>query len=322
MKKIVITGSNGFIGSSLVQYLYKKGYHKKYDFILIDRKDNPYGDTYSKNTMCYRVDINKDLKELKTFRDDVEIVVHLAAIPSVRESDRNIKNVIDDNILASYNIVKKCIEFWNPKRLLIASSSSVYDGREDIEMKEDFVLRLLSPYGHTKLTVEEMVQMYCNNKLLQNTTAILMRIFTCYGPRQRDELAIHAIIDSYLNDKVFTLYGDGSQRRDFTYIDDTCSAIEHLMFGSIYKEMNPQIYNIGTGTNHSINEIIALVGRLLDKNITIKHEASTIYDTMYTKAGKSRIESVTLNGEEWINKMDFVDGIKEQIKWIKNQKNI
>jgi nucleoside-diphosphate-sugar epimerase len=307
MKKILITGANGFIASSLIQYLYKKEYDKKYDFILIDRKLNPYGDKYSKNTKFYQLDINTWLPDL----DDVEIVIHLAALPSVRESDKRFKSVMDDNIYATHNIVKKCIEQWKPKKLLLASSSSVYDGRENKPMREDSPIRLLSPYGHTKLFMEQMIQMYQNNNLLKDIQVGLMRIFTVYGPRQRDELAIQAIIDCYLQDKEFTLYGDGTQRRDFNYIEDTCSAIECLMNSGRLGG----IYNIGTGENHSINEIIYFIGHLLKKNLTIKNKEPTIYDTMYTLANNKKLCKLT----GWRKEMDFEQGVKNQIEWQKKQ---
>jgi nucleoside-diphosphate-sugar epimerase len=77
--------------------------------------------------------------------------------------------------------------------------------------------------------MEQMIQIYQNNGLLKDIQVGLMRIFTCFGPRQRDELAIHAIMESFLENRPFILYGDGEQRRDFCYVEDTCSAIECLM---------------------------------------------------------------------------------------------
>ena len=309
MKKIVITGSSGFIGSSLVQYLYKEGYDKNYDIVLIDRKINPYGDSYSKNTKFYQLDINSWLPDL----EDVEIVIHLAALAGVRESDKRFKSVMDDNIYASYNIIKKCIDSWKPKKLLLASSSSIYECSENKPKRENSEIKPLSPYGFTKLAMEQMIQMYQNNGLLKDIQVGIMRIFTVYGPRQRDELAIQAIIDSYLENKTFTLYGDGSQRRDFTYIDDTCSAILHLMN---YDYLDG-IYNIGTGRNHSINEIISMIGKILNKEIKIKYEEPTIYDTMYTLANTVRISDT-----DWKAEMEFIEGVKKQIEWQKKQKNI
>lgn len=311
-KKIIITGSSGFIGSSLVQYLYSKNYQDKYDFILIDRKKNPYGDKYSKNTTCYTIDIAKHLSSLHI--KFVDTVIHLAATPSVRDSDKKIEQVINDNILGTSLIVKKCIEEWKPRRMILASSSSVYDGRDNSLMKESDQIRLLSPYAQTKLANEELIQMYINNGLLKCQNCALMRIFTVYGPRQRDELAIQAIIDSYLNNKKFYLHGTGEQRRDFTYIEDTCSAIEALMKAKNLSKDNP-MYNIGTGENRSINEIIKLVGDILDKKLKISKDKPTRYDTMYTQANIDKINHYT----KWKPCMKFEDGVKTQIEWQKKQ---
>ena len=244
----------------------------------------------------------------------MDTVIHLAATPSVRDSDKKIEQVINDNILGTSLIVKKCIEEWKPRRMILASSSSVYDGRDNSLMKESDQIRLLSPYAQTKLANEELVQMYINNGLLKCQNCALMRIFTVYGPRQRDELAIQAIIDSYLNNKKFYLHGTGEQRRDFTYIEDTCSAIEALMKAKNLSKDNP-MYNIGTGENRSINEIIKLVGDILDKKLKISKDKPTRYDTMYTQANIDKINHYT----KWKPCMKFEDGVKTQIEWQKKQ---
>jgi nucleoside-diphosphate-sugar epimerase len=315
MKKIiVITGSSGFIGSTLYKQLISKKYNKKYEFVLIDRRDNPYGDKYVDGTKFIKVDINSGLPDLY----NVDSVIHLAALPSVRDSNSRTTNVINDNILATYNILKKCMESWKPKRLIIASSSSVYDGRHNSPNNETYPdnIRPLSPYAQTKLSVEEAVNMYINNGLLKDIDIAVLRIFTNYGPRQRDELSIRAIIDSCLNDKPFILMGDGKQRRDFIYVEDTCSAIESFI--SSWKEIdikNP-IYNVGTGNNHSILEVIEKVSRILDKPILIKYDKPTIYDTQYTHADIDKIKRCT----GWYPKVDFDTGLRNQIEWQKKQK--
>jgi len=311
--KIVITGGQGFIGNHLLNMLIDK--YPDREFIAIDRKETIiqtinssqhiiHNTKSNKNLTIYKTDINKWLPEV----DDVDVVVHLAALPSVRDSDKNVERVIEDNILATQKIIDKCIDSWKPSRLIITSSSSVYNGDHNWPMKSSDDVRPLSPYAVSKLTNELTLQMYKNNGKLGNIQGIVIRPFTVFGPNQRDELCIQAIIDAFIKDEVFTLYGSGEQKRDFCYIDDTCSAIEALMFTPNLKHF---IYNIGTGKNISINEVITKIGRIFNKPLKIKYEPPTIYDCMYTKADISHMKEDC----NWEPKMDFDRGLMEQIKF-------
>jgi nucleoside-diphosphate-sugar epimerase len=301
-KKIILTGSAGFIGGRLLELLSKK--YPKNEFIGIDRKYDM--EIHNGNVKLFGIDINDGLPSVS----DVDVVVHLAALPSVRDSDKQVKNVINDNILATQNIIDKCVNEWKPRRILITSSSSVYDGRENKVTNEDDALRPLSPYAVSKLVNEMTVQMYKDNGKLKDIETAVIRPFTVYGPNQRDKLCIQAIIDAFIHDTVFTLYGDGHVRRDFTYIDDTCAAIEKLMYCN---KLSYPIYNIGTGTNISINEVISGIGLMFNKPLKIKYEPPTIYDTDYTKAGIARIKEDT----GWEPKMGLYNGLVNQISWQK-----
>lgn len=303
-KKICITGSAGFIGSCLLERL--SNAYPKYDFIGIDRRYDI--EIHNKNVQLFQTDINQWLPTIH----NVETVIHLAALPSVRDSEARASDVIFDNILATQKIIHQCIDVWKPKKLLIASSSSIYDGRSDEFMNEtDVFLRPLSIYASSKLACEQMVKMYMDNGRLNGIKPILMRIFTCFGPFQRDELSIRAIIDACLNDKPFTLYGDGTQKRDFNYIDDVCRAIDALRTSF---DLKHTIYNIGTGKNISINEVIGKVSRMIEKPVTINYQPSTIYDTNFTKANIDRIKKDT----NWKPEVSFDFGLQKQIDWQQN----
>lgn len=303
-KLILITGGAGFIGSSLLEYLLKK--YPKYNFISIDRKQCLIN---NRRLFKYMQDINDDLPNIS----GIDTVIHLAALPSVRDSDLRTSDVINDNILATQKIINQCINVWKSKRLIITSSSSVYDGRENKGQYECFNLRPLSPYASSKLACEGMVKMYINNGKLRDIKTTIIRPFTVYGPNQRDELSIRAIINACLKGEIFTLYGDGTQRRDFTYIDDVCSAIDVIIHSDNLKHL---IYNIGTGGNISINEVISEVCTILNKPITIKYEPTTIYDCKFTKADMSTLKTDT----GWESKTCFDIGLRNQILW--QQRNL
>jgi len=304
-KRIILTGSAGFICSRLINYLSKT--YPKDEFIGIDRKHNNV-EIHNENVIIHKLDINKELPDYS----GVDTVIHLAALPSVRDSEKRAEDVILDNILATQNIINKCIEDWKPKKLIITSSSSVYDGSTEHEMYEDEKLKPLSPYASSKLACEQMVKMYVDNGRLKGIQPIVIRPFTVAGVGQRDELSIRAIIDSCLNDKVFTLYGNGLQKRDFCNIDDTCKAIEALMNCPSLKHTT---YNIGTGKNISINEVIQKVCTMIGKPITINYQPATIYDTMYTIANIDRIKQDT----GWESKVSFDMSLQKQIEWQKNE---
>lgn len=308
-KKIVITGDRGFLGGTLI-HMMADAYPKK-DFIGIDRKSGVFKD--KKNIERIITDINDWLPTIH----DVEAVVHLAALPSVRDSERRASDVIFDNVLASQKIIHQCIEHWKPKKLLIASSSSVYDGTEDHFMRETESLRPLSIYGATKLAVEQMTKTYTDNGRLDGIHAINMRIFTNYGPRQRDELSIKNMINSCLKGEPFPLYGNGFQKRDFIYVEDTCRAINSLLDSTIlgHDLVEHNLYNIGTGKNISIGEVIRKVSMMIGKPMIIDYQPATIYDTNFTRANIDRITADT----NWKPIVCFDDGLRNQIEWQKNE---
>ena len=301
-KKIVlITVVTGFIGSALSEYL-----KKDYRIIGIDRKG--YIKRHTKD--FYLIDINDGL--CGSFDvDDIYAVIHLAALPGVRNSHELFSQVCKDNILATQRVIAKCISDWKPKKLMIASSSSVIGdiGRDGHAVREDEGVSPRSPYALSKVADEQLITTYKNCGMLGDIEAISMRFYTCYGINQREELAIRAFTDCILQDKPITLYGTGQQIRDFTEIRDICSGIKALL----ENELHYDIYNIGSNDTHSINEIIHMICEITGKNVTINYQPRNRYDVDATNACIDRIK----NDTGWKPSVKFYEGLEEQIEWQK-----
>jgi len=305
MSSIIITGVSGFIGSALARYLLEQGNHK---VIGIDRESwSDFDKLYSeyKNVVFFKQDINDDLPR---FNEPIYAVVHLAARAGVRNSHENFKEVCKDNILGTQSVIKVCIESWKPKKLLVASSSSVYgdNGNLGEDLQEEKIRCPKSPYAMSKCATEDLLETYRNCGLLEGVDATAMRFFTVYGPNQRNELAIRSFIDHIIRDEPITIFGDGNQTRDFTHISDICKGINALL---TYRTDSP-VYNIGSGKCYSINDIVVMISGFTNKKVTIEWNPKDKYDVDSTLANTSRLREMM-----WKPEKDFREGLKEQIEW-------
>jgi len=307
-EKIIITGSSGFLGTALVKYLLKT---KKYDVVGIDRKEQTVKD---KHYIHIKEDLTKDIPKID---GNIYAVVHLAAIPGVRESHEQFFDYAINNIYVTQKVLKLCIEQWKPQKFLFASSSSIYNSEEEIS--EAYPYNPVSPYAVTKITGEYLIDCYRRNGLLKGIQATNMRIFTVYGPGQREQLAIQAFIQNILKDKPVEIHGSGNQERDFVYIDDFCSAVEHLIDFPLWESSLESSYNICTGEYHNLHTILRLISKISGKSICIEYKKKNIYDVKRTWGNNNRLKDDT----GWEPKMDFEEGIRRQIEWnlsiLKNQ---
>ncbi len=291
-KKVIITGVSGFIGSNLAKWL-----SDEYKIIGIDK--NPWdGFKKIKDAVFFQIDLTKD--KLSDF-DDVYAVIHLAARAGVRESQKEFEDYVKNNILGTKIILDKCVENWKPKKLLVASSSSVHG-------EEGNGIHPKSLYAMTKVATEDIIDTYRNNGLLVDTQAGALRIYTVYGPGQRKGLAIGNFITNILKDVPITVYGDGTQTRDFTYIDDLCRGINMLLDDRLIDET----YDFGSQQAYSVNEIIHLISKLTNKVVRIKYEPMIRYDVMHTKSHYLICDHIT----------PIEEGLKKQIEWTKSMLNL
>lgn len=282
-EKLLITGISGFIGSNLSESL-----RKKYKIIGIDRNNTT---KLHKSIDFYQHDINYE----PLYKGKVDYVIHLAAKAGVRDSQDKFSDYVYDNILGTKTILDNCVKYWKPKRILIASSSSVYG--------DDYNYRYhpKSLYATSKVATEQIAESYYNSGLLDSICC--MRIFTVYGPRQRKDLAFRKFIDNILNDKPIVIYGNGEQSRDWTYIDDLCPAIEELLNIKVL----PFKIDMGACESTSLNKVISIIGNITGKEIKIKYEDMNRHDVFNTYSHRETIKNPT----------PIEEGLRKQIEWQK-----
>lgn len=303
-----ITGGAGFIGSTLAERLCTEGWAVK----CVD-KLSPYYDRDMKgrNASCAQAAgafFNyADLLECDLVDElsGVDVVFHQAGQPGVRASWGDTFAEYDrDNILATQALLEAA-RAANVGRIVFASSSSVYGDNEDFPFTERSLPQPRSPYGVTKLAAEHLMSLYASNFGLHTCS---LRYFTVYGPRQRPDMAIHRLIDCALTGKPFPMNGDGSQERDFTYIDDI---VEANILAATRPVPAGSVFNIGGGSVVTLAEVIAIVEDATGRTIELEQTGDQPGDVRRTGADTQSAEK-TLG---WRPRTSLVDGIRAQVAW-------
>jgi len=306
--KVLVTGCAGFIGSHLVDKLLNLGYK----VIGIDCLTDYYPRTIKGENIAVALEykdfefIEEDILEIDRF-PGVDYVFHLAAQAGVRASwGKSFEIYTRNNIEAT----QKLLEFYKDrkiKKFVFASSSSVY-GDAELPMKEDSVLKPVSPYGVTKLAGENLCYLYHKN---YGVPVISLRYFTVYGPRQRPDMAIHKFVRAILDGEEIVVYGDGTQTRDFTYVDDAVEA--NILAAN--NDVVGEVFNAGGGTRISVNELIEKIEDITELRAKVKHMEKQRGDVKDTLADITKITKLL----KWASKTKIEEGLKRQIKWMKKQ---
>ncbi len=266
---IVITGAAGFIGSHLSEELLKRGHtvigiddmeHTPNREIKEDNLKNILGHP---QFQWQAVDLLKS--DLERLVNDADVVFHLAGLAGVRNSwGVSFDDYLQANVLLTQKILEACKKASRLKKLVYASSSSVYGGGVGPSSCEDSPTRPISPYGLTKLAGEHLCSLYHKQYGLPYTA---LRYFTVYGPRQRPDMGFHRFMKAAVLDQPLTIYGNGDQTRDFTYISD-------LVEGNI-KAMNytkhGTVFNLGGVETASVNDVITTIQRLSGKKLRLSY---------------------------------------------------
>ncbi|HOV60210.1 MAG TPA: GDP-mannose 4,6-dehydratase [Candidatus Hydrogenedentes bacterium] len=314
MARVLVTGCAGFIGSHLVEALLNRGdevagidcFNDYYD-PAIKRRNLSRALGHARFTIWDRdiCDEPAVRSVFDAFRPDV--VVHLAARAGVRPSiqDPNLYHRV--NVIGSQHILDACRDFGGPY-LVFASSSSVYGGSDRVPFREDDpVARPVSPYAATKRMNELQAHVYSHLYGLQIT---MLRFFTVYGPRQRPDMAIHKFARAILEGRALPMFGDGSSRRDYTYIDDIISGV----LAAIDHPREYDIFNLGESRTVSLTELIALLEEVLGRRALIDRHPPQPGDVPITYADISRARELL----GWEPRTPVEEGLRHFATWLVN----
>jgi nucleoside-diphosphate-sugar epimerase len=307
--KALITGAAGFIGSHLTTALLDCGA----EVTGIDCFTDYYPRSIKEGNVAVNagrpgyhfVDASLQHTDLPALLEGKTHVFHLAAQAGVRKSwGSDFKVYTDLNIDASQRLLEACV--GRPlHRFVYASSSSVYGDNVSIPMREDALPQPVSPYGVTKLAAEQLCYLYHVNHKVPTTS---MRYFTVYGPRQRPDMGFHKFIKAALRDQPITLYGDGEQTRDFTYVTDAVAAT--VAAGD--RGVPGRAYNIGGGTRISVNKLFELLERIAGKPLDIRREPAQKGDMRDTFAD-STLARTDLG---FAPKVSLEQGLEAEYRWL------
>jgi nucleoside-diphosphate-sugar epimerase len=305
MTRYLVTGCAGFIGSHLADALLRRGN----EVIGVDAFTDYYPrPTKESNLNEARTDRGLSLVELDLSADaldplleNVDGIFHLAAQPGVRGSwGETFAHYVRDNILATQRLFEAAAA--RGLRVVMSSTSSIYGNAETYPTREDATPRPVSPYGVTKLACESLARTYAECFGLET---VVLRYFTVYGPRQRPDMAFAKIISALLAGRPFPLFGSGEQSRDFTYADDAVSATVAAM----ERGSSGMVYNVGGGSETTLNDAIALCEELSGRRLQVVHEAVARGDVRRTGADTSLIRSQL----GWRPETSLVEGLAAQV---------
>lgn len=317
MTTYFITGGAGFIGSTLSERLLKEGnkvvaIDNFCDFYNPKIKENNVKELLkNENFKLYRKDI-RDKQSIKEIFDEnnIDIVMHLAAMAGVRPSIENPILYQEVNCMGTQNILEE-MKNHNVKNLVMASSSSVYGNCKEVPFREDMVVDFaISPYAATKKANEVMTHVY--HKLF-NMNVVMLRFFTVYGPKQRPDLAINKFTRFMLNNEEIPMFGDGTTSRDYTYIDDIVDGIVKSCNYALTNENVYEILNIGNSSPTSLKEMINTIAKVLNVEPKIKQLPMQPGDVDRTYADVSKAKELL----RYEPKTTFEEGIKKFVEWYK-----
>jgi len=250
----LVTGGGGFIGSHLVDLLLEQGY----DVVVLDNfsTGRPQNlDRVADKIQLVECDISKPGEWQNMFKN-VERVFHLAALAEIVPSIENPYDYYQSNVNGTFNVLETCRKY-NVNKIVYSASSSCYGIPDECPTKETAEIRPQYPYALTKYLGEQLIMHWCQ---VYDLPAVSLRFFNVYGPRSRTSGTYGAVFGVFLAQKLagkpFTVVGDGTQTRDFTFVTDVVNAI----IAAAESDVTGEIINIGSDNTYSVNHLVELLG--------------------------------------------------------------
>ena len=307
MKRILVTGCAGFIGSHLSEKLLKLGFEVLgLDNLSNGKLSNIDSFKKNKNFKFFKCDINEK-KVFDDLLDEVEVIYHLAALADIVPSIQNPEIYFNSNVNGTFNLLKNCKKKCKKNNLcsvfIMLRNSKKYPTSEKSSILPQY------PYALTKRLAEQIIFHFGN---LYNISVVSLRLFNVYGPRARTSGTYGAVFGVFLAQKLakkpFTVVGDGNQTRDFTFVDDVVNAFIEMLD----EEIKDEIFNVGSGKTNSINTLIKLLG---DNPVVYIPKRPGEPDCTFADISK------ILKKTSWKPKISFEDGVKKLMESIDDFKD-
>jgi len=302
MSKILVTGGAGFIGSNLVDKLIKEGH----EVVVVDNLSTGKRENLNPNAVFYETDI-RNFKELSPLFAGIDCVFHLAALARVPLSIEDPVGTSEVNVMGTINVFKAAKDN-NVKRVIFASSSSVYGDQKTLPLIETMVPMPISPYALQKLEGEEWAKIFTE---LYEIPITCLRFFNVFGPRNDPESDYSLVIAKFLKQnsegKALTILGDGEQTRGFCYIGDLIEALTKAMISEKLK--GGEVINIGSEKSQSVNYLAKLIS---DK---IEYLPVRVGDVLHTKADINKAKGLL----GWEPRFSFEEGVQKTKEWFQEK---
>jgi UDP-glucose 4-epimerase len=310
MKRALVTGGAGFIGSHLVEGLLAQGYQvRALDNFATGRREN----------LAHIVTeielLEGDVCNLTTVRNavrQVDVVFHEAALPSVERSVKNPLESNEVNIAGTLNVLLAARDA-GVRRVVYAASSAAYGDTPTLPKIETMLPDPLSPYAVSKLAGEQYMKVFTK---LYGLSTISLRYFNIFGPRQDPTTQyagfIAKVVSCALEGKPYPVFGDGEQSRDFTYVENAVQA--NLLAAESAFEDSP-LLNIACGTRATLNEIIAMVNELTQQNLSARYGPPRAGDVRHSQADISRAKQIL----GYRPTVDIREGLRRTLEWYRSQ---
>ena len=305
----LVTGGAGFIGSNLVQGLVEKGIRVRVlDDLSTGRTENLA--QFSREQVEF---VNGDLRDAATVLEsmrDVKVVFHEAAIPSVARSVKDPRSTHMANVTGTLNVLMAARD-ERVERFVFASSSSVYGNAETLPVVETLPAQPLSPYGVSKLAGEGYASAFCHS---YGMATVSLRYFNVFGPRQDPGSEYAAVVPRFISAAIegrpATIFGDGEQARDFTFVGDVVAA--NLLAAEAGEEAWGRVFNVAYNGRHSVNELLATIqGLVPGEHVEPQREPPRVGEIRMSQADITQARQVL--GYE--PKYSFEDGLRTTVEW-------
>ncbi|MEM9510615.1 MAG: NAD-dependent epimerase/dehydratase family protein [Cyanobacteria bacterium P01_E01_bin.35] len=312
MSTHIVTGVAGFIGSHLAETLLKQGT----SVIGIDQFNDYYDPQLKQQNIVNLKEfsnfklIKADIEELdwRQLLQSVDVVYHQAAQAGVRASwGKGFANYTTKNINATQIILEGAKQVKSLKRIVYASSSSIYGNAATMPTPETLCPQPVSPYGITKLAGERLCWLYQQNF---GVPATALRYFTVYGPRHRPDMAFHKFFKAAIEDDAISIYGDGQQTRDYTYVSDVVAA--NLAAGKVPEAVG-EAFNIGGGSRVTLMELLEIMEQVMGRPIRKNYVEKAKGDARHTSADITKATEIL----GYAPQVSLKEGLTKEWEWIK-----